>query len=170
MELYAQDRILVGAIQVSALLATPSIAPLMMFDAQSGRKLWEAPRKDIPRASHALVAMRPFIVVQATAPKTLHLSVIDPDTGAERWQRDFSQPAQVFVDRKQSRVVVAAAKDALVEISAFHMADGAEAWKLPLPGAKGAALIGEFLPMGDDAVLVSDRLRRVALATGRQTF
>jgi outer membrane protein assembly factor BamB len=167
VELYAEDRILVGAVQVSAMLATPSIGPLMMFDAQSGRKLWETPRKDFPKASHALVAMRPLIVVQATAPKVLHLSVIDPDTGAERWQREFPQPAQAFVDPKQSRIVVATAKDALVEISAFQMADGAEGWKLSLPGAKGMASVGELLPMGDDAVLVSDRLQRISLATGR---
>lgn len=167
VELYAEDRILVGTVQVSAMLATPSIGPLMMFDAQSGRRLWEAPRKDVPRASHALVAMRPFIVVQATAPKVLHLSVVDPETGAERWQREFPQPAQAFVDHKQSRIVIVTAKNASVEISAFQMADGVEAWKLQLPGAKSAASVGEVLPMGDDVVVVSDRLQRISLATGR---
>ena len=167
VELYAEDRILVGTVQVSAMLATPSMGPLIMFDAQSGRKLWEAPRKDIPRASHALVALHPLIVVQATAPKVLHLSVIDPETGGERWQREFPQPAQAFVDHKQSRIVVAAANYASVEISAFQMADGAEAWKLPMPGAKGTASVGEVLPMGYDMVVVSDRLQRISLATGR---
>jgi len=81
-EPYSEDRILVGAVSVSALLAEPSIGPLMMFDASSGAKVWEAQRQGGSSRPNTLSwAVRPFILVQALAPKVLHLSVIDPETG-----------------------------------------------------------------------------------------
>jgi hypothetical protein len=78
-------RMLVGHVQVEAYLGVPFYKGLTLYEADSGKKLWEVEREHLPRGEYSVIAAEPLIVLLGRNDANLLLTALDRSTGARRW-------------------------------------------------------------------------------------
>lgn len=158
--------ILLGTVQLSSALSEPSFGSLFLYGAD-GKPVWESPRKSVPGGSYHLLLGEPVILLQATGRDALHLQALDPQTGTGRWESAIPQPATTTVHFATASIITASRGKKGGEIKALRISDGSELWRQVLPAGKEGSAAPTLLLDGNDILVVTDRLLRIAAANGQ---
>src|SRR5690606_93429 len=129
-----ERRLLVGHVEVDAYLGRPSYKELILYDTETGARIWEAPREHIPRGEYPVVAAQPLIVLLGRNDAALRLSALDPATGERRWSAAYDAPIAQGVSEDGARFYVLTAGAAAPRLVALELASGRELWSGALPG------------------------------------
>jgi ankyrin repeat protein/outer membrane protein assembly factor BamB len=152
MEFVSPDRVLIGTVQVSAYLAEPSYGAVQMYDATTGRMLWEGKRPDVPKGVYSLLSSAPVILLCGASAEEACLSALDPETGATLWEREFKRPCLSLLDGERGIFVIGQLAKTGVQISGIGVRDGLVIWSqvLPSTASKGPDSQGPLPAARDD--------------------
>ena len=131
-----ERRVLVGHIQVEAYLGVPSYSGLSLYDAGTGAKLWDAPRDHVGRGGeYSVIGVAPSVLVLGRSETALHLSALDPATGARRWNAALKAPLAHGLSADRTKFFVLSADAGRHVISAIDLSTGGQLWTRELADA-----------------------------------
>jgi ankyrin repeat protein/outer membrane protein assembly factor BamB len=172
IEFVSPDRVLVGTVEIGSRLARPSHSGIQLYDARTGKKLWEGRRPEVPGGSYTLLAADPAILLLGSSEERASFSALDPGSGRSLWTKDYRQPCVVVLDEKRGRLIAGPLGRAGIELSALSVGDGSPVWSRALPVAsswrEGGAQPGTVPTARDDQrlYLAADELYAVSIDSG----
>ncbi|MBI5255002.1 MAG: PQQ-binding-like beta-propeller repeat protein [Burkholderiales bacterium] len=143
----APERLLLGQVQLSNVLAAPELGPVSLVDTRQGTLLWQFTPPPMPGATWQLLSAQPLLLAATQARKTL-LQALDMANGAALWSRSFDGSVGLVVDQSNSNVLVAEGG----RVSALGLTDGQPRWTR---GGVAAAPTGTRLWLLEGGVLVA---------------
>lgn len=162
MQPAGSGRLLVGLRKDDAQLPNAEFLLVRLAD---GAVLWRA-RREPEGTSAPLLVLDDGIVVSNTGEKKYAVSVIESETGKERWRRSFKdENVQARAAPAADRLLLERRRKDKVALTALRLSDGRDAW-----GAEYRVAVGDTtkppLAWADGALLFYGGVARVRLEDG----
>jgi outer membrane protein assembly factor BamB/ankyrin repeat protein len=157
-------RVLLGTVEVGAYLGVPDYKKVLLLEASSGAKIWEAERRKLaPRGRYSLLALRPVIVLLGTDALSASVSGLDPASGKKLWEHTLGKPLAHVSASDSSRAYVLVEQGGGAQLAAIDLRSGARIWARELAGvaAKGRKPILQV--DADSIYVVGQKLVRLTL-------
>ena len=167
LEFVDVDRVLVGEIQLSTVLAVPKFGDLLLYDTKTGTQVWTRSRPDLQFGKYSLLAASPVLLVHGVGAKTAVYLGLDPGSGAEQWTYKVDQPQAGFLGPKGDLLLVLSEEKAGRVLTAVRIADGSTAWRQVMTGpVLGAVGAHEVWFDGASLFVVAGGVKRISPETG----
>ncbi len=173
----SDDRVLVGEVKIARgipflpLDATAYTAPIALYDAGTGKKLWTRDRRPLPPGQYSVVAVAPAILLVGADEKTALYTALDPETGEERWKQEFRAPYSAVPSPDGEHLVVTSGGWVSRKLSALGFATGALLWERSLPREvvpKGRPPL--LAATGDALIVAGNAILRISPRTGEDLW
>jgi len=165
IEFVGPDRVLVGTVAVSSKLGAPEHGPFLLFDAQTGRKLWSAPRPVMPTGQFSLLVTKPLLVLSGRDDKVLEIFGLDPATGAKPWTLRAKLPAEAQIAGDHLLVLAESERT----LRCIDLSSGIETWKQNLPDEITAPGI-DLAANGDTVFVIGPRVAAFEMSNGQRRW
>ncbi len=145
IEFLDEDRVLVGEVDGGGLYSPPSLGPVRLIDAGTGRIVWTAKRDSSPDTTHVILSCTPAALVFAGAGKDAgEIWALETATGRRLWGRPAGAEAVARMSRDGRRLFVLSSS----RIEAVDPGTGASLWTSDVPGG------GRDVTVTDGPILV----------------
>jgi outer membrane protein assembly factor BamB len=146
IEFLDEDRVLVGEIDGGGLYSSPSLGPIRLIEAGTGRVLWTATRDSSPDTTHVVLAMTPGALILAGAGKDAgEVRALEAATGRRLWGRTTGAEAAGRMSRDGRRFFILSSG----RLEAVDPGTGASLWTSEAPAG------GRDVALTDGPVLVA---------------
>ncbi len=162
--LFVDDkRILIGSVELGEReFAAPQYGKLVLYDTVSGKKLWEAARRNLPRGDYSTIVTPSALVLLASLAGSLDLSAYDPASGARRWQHSVRTPAHVEPTEDGRSLLVLSMDGRRYQLERLDSASGRRLWTRALAEELREPAPSPALYLdGDDVLVVGKHLTRI---------
>ncbi|HXH86133.1 MAG TPA: PQQ-binding-like beta-propeller repeat protein, partial [Nitrospira sp.] len=162
------NRVLVGTLEVGAYLGVPDHGPVRLYDAETGRMLWEADRPSFRDGRYSVLSTAPVIVLMGSNEDGARLLALDPASGSLKWEHAIKGPYRSALTEDLASLIVTSPDKGDRTVYALNLTTGRTLWstKLEANGFHDKQLAALY-PDREAVFIVGRRLTKIDLKSGR---
>lgn len=167
LELVAPERLLLGQLQLSNLLASPELGPLTLFDTNSGQALWTYQASPMPAGRWTLLHRGATLVLASSNGRSTLFHALNRNDGTLRWTHTIDSPSSLVVDESHGAFIVDGGGK--LGINCIDLTSGQVLWTRPSEKQSDASP-SKLLIVGEKLISIGAQLTQLDLRSGGQKW
>ncbi len=165
-ELLPGNRLLLGEVHVSTAIAEPEYGDLVLYDLNSGERMWAMKRRDLEWGRYNLLTVEgDLIIMQGVSPTGGFYTAINASSGQVAWEQAAKITMHSAYAAEQHRLYLLDAGTDKCELMALDSRSGKILWQSTLAGTKPDTTVS-LIPQSSDLFVLAGSVHKVNATTG----